>query len=77
MAISDESEKILFDFDFCGICKQLFHIEADKTTYKRKLQRFTDGCQNVKVLSEPELRLIPKAAAVFIFYLGVQTRRFD
>ncbi len=88
MSITDKKEITVFDFDFCGngffvldvayFCKQLFHIETDKHAYEQKVRSFLDGYQSVRDLSKEELALIPYAgAAVWIFYLGVQSRRFD
>ena len=88
MAVTDEKEITIFDFDFCGngwqildvgyFCKQLFFIESDKEQYELKIQSFLRGYQSSRFLSEKELRLIPKAgASIFIFYLGVQAQRFD
>ena len=88
MAVTDEKEITIFDFDFCGngwqildvgyFCKQLFFIESDKEQYELKIQSFLRGYQTNRFLSEKELRLIPKAgASIFIFYLGVQAQRFD
>ncbi len=88
MAVTDENEITIFDFDFCGngwqildvgyFCKQLFFIESDKEQYELKIQSFLRGYQSNRPLSEKELRLIPKAgAAIFVFYLGVQAQRFD
>ena len=88
MAVSNDKKITVFDFDFCGngcqvldigyFCKQLFHIETDKKEYELKMQSFLDGYKSVRQLSVNELKLIPKAGlAVFVFYLGVQARRFD
>lgn len=88
MAITNEKEITIFDFDFCGngpqildvgyFCKQLFHIETDKTTYEVKKKSFLEGYQSVRALSIAEVDFIPKAGlAVFVFYLGVQAQRFD
>ncbi|RAV28066.1 phosphotransferase [Sinomicrobium soli] len=88
MAVVNEKEITIFDFDFCGngwqvldiayFCKQLFFIESDKKQYESKVQSFLNGYQKVRALSDNELRLIPKAgASVFVFYLGVQAQRFD
>lgn len=88
MAISNEKEITIFDFDFCGngaqildvgyFCKHLFHIETDKNEYELKKNHFLDGYQSIRTLSEDELKLIPKAGlAVFVFYLGIQAKRFD
>lgn len=88
MAITDENDITIYDFDFCGngvqildvgyFCKQLFHIETDKNNYELKKKHFLEGYQNIRRLSDSELKLIPKAGlAVFVFYLGVQAQRFD
>ena len=88
MAITNEKEITIFDFDFCGngaqildigyFCKQLFHIETNKKEYELKIEYFLEGCQSIRRLSHNELKLIPKAGlAVFVFYLGVQAQRFD
>src|SRR5690606_27649020 len=88
MAVTDEKEIKIFDFDFCGngrqildvayFCKQLFFIESDKDVYELKVQNFLNGYTKERDLSEKELKLIPKAgASVFVFYLGVQVQRFD
>lgn len=88
MSIKDTDEITLFDFDFCGsgwlmmdvayFCTQLFHIETNKEEYEIKLQSFLSGYQSIRELSEDELNLIPKAGtAIWIFYLGIQVRRYD
>ncbi|WP_159021544.1 phosphotransferase [Formosa sp. L2A11] len=88
MSVKNSEEMTVFDFDFCGngscildvgyFCKQLFHIEADKSIYELKKAKFLEGYQSVLKLSEDELQLIPAAGmSVWIFYLGVQSRRFD
>jgi len=88
MAITQDKEITIFDFDFCGngwqildvgyFCKQLFFIESDKSQYELKVQSFLKGYQKIKELSNKELKLIPKAGtSVFVFYLGVQAQRYD
>ncbi|OBX23155.1 Ser/Thr protein kinase RdoA (MazF antagonist) [Gelidibacter algens] len=88
MAVTDENDITLFDFDFCGngaqildvgyFCKQLFHIEPDKHEYELKVNHFLEGYHTVRPLSSHELNLIPKAGlAVYVFYMGVQAQRFD
>jgi Ser/Thr protein kinase RdoA (MazF antagonist) len=88
MSISGEDEITLFDFDFCGkgylvldiayFCMQLFHIEPDKKIYELKVKNFLKGYQQVSLISNEEQKLIPYAGlAVWIFYLGVQSQRFD
>ncbi|KGO88066.1 aminoglycoside phosphotransferase [Flavobacterium rivuli WB 3.3-2 = DSM 21788] len=88
MAVTANNEVTVFDFDFCGngwlvfdiayFCKQLFHIEADKDQYELKAQSFLKGYNTIRTLTTNELQVIPKtAAAIWIFYLGVQCQRFD
>lgn len=88
MAVTNEKEITIFDFDFCGngwqildvgyFCKQLFFIESDKKQYELKVQSFLNGYQKIKELSNKELQIIPKAgASIFVFYLRIQTQRFD
>jgi len=88
MAVKNEKKITIFDFDFCGngwqildvayFCKQLFFIESDKKQYELKVQSFLNGYQKIRKFSNKELQLIPKAGvSVFVFYLGVQAKRFD
>ena len=88
MNIKDQNEPTIFDFDFCGngllifdvayFCKQLFHIEVNKDEYELKVQSFLKGYQSIRTLSEEEIKMIPDAAtAIWIFYLGIQSQRFD
>lgn len=88
MSITTQNEVTIFDFDFCGngylifdvayFCKQLFHIETDKKEYESKMKSFLNGYESIRKLTKEEMLLIPKAgAAVWIFYLGVQSQRFD
>ena len=88
LSVNDENEITIFDFDNCGngpfildvgyFCKQLFFIETNKQEYESKVQSFLNGYQKIRVLSDREIELIPEAgASIFIFYLGVQAKRFD
>ncbi|GAA5083029.1 hypothetical protein GCM10023210_01070 [Chryseobacterium ginsengisoli] len=88
LSVNKEDEIIIFDFDNCGngvlildiayFCKQLFFIESDKNEYEMKVESFLNGYRKERSLSEEELKLIPEAgASIFVFYLGVQTQRFD
>ncbi len=88
MSITEESAITIFDFDFCGngplvldvayFCKQLFHIENNKVEYESKKEQFLKGYQSIRSLTVEELQLIPEAgAAIWLFYLGVQSQRFD
>lgn len=88
MNIQGQSEITVFDFDFCGngwlildvayFCMQLFHTEPDKVAYKAKLTSFFEGYENLHPLTHEEKRLLPYAGmAIWIFYLGVQSQRFE
>ncbi|WP_066224587.1 phosphotransferase [Formosa haliotis] len=88
MSVKNTNDITLFDFDFCGngwfifdigyFCKQLFHIEMDKSNYELKRNKFLEGYNSVLTLRQVELDLLPKAGlAVYIFYLGIQCERFD
>lgn len=88
MSITKQNKVTIFDFDFCGngylifdvayFCKQLFHIETDKKEYESKMKSFLNGYESIRKLTKEEMLLIPKAgAAIWIFYLGVQSQRFD
>ena len=88
MNVANGNDITIFDFDFCGngllvfdvayFCKQLFHIETDKSMYELKAQSFLSGYQTIRKLSNAEIKFIPDAAtSIWIFYLGVQSKRFD
>jgi Ser/Thr protein kinase RdoA (MazF antagonist) len=88
MSITDKNEITFFDFDFCGngislldvayFCMQLFHIETDKNIYEQKVRWFLQGYRSIREISEQEISLIANAgASIWIFYLGVQSERFD
>lgn len=78
----------VFDFDFCGtgwllldvayFCSQLFHKETDKEQYEEKRAAFLTAYQNLMPLTQQELAGMGSAgAASWVFYVGVQSRRFD
>jgi len=88
MNITESKNITFFDFDFCGngllildvayFCKQLFHIETNKGDYELKFKNFIDGYKSIRPLTNEELAFIPDAGvAIWMFYLGVQARRFD
>ncbi|UZO80413.1 phosphotransferase [Aquimarina sp. ERC-38] len=88
MAILNDIDITLFDFDFCGngcqildvgyFCKQLFHIESDKQQFLLKTQSFLKGYHTNRPLSKKEIDFIPRAGVlVFLFYLGIQAQRYD
>src|SRR5690606_8804343 len=64
MAVTDEKEITIFDFDCCGngaqildvgyFCKQLFFIESDKKQYEIKVHSFLKDYQKIKELSDKE-----------------------
>ncbi|MEX6687968.1 phosphotransferase [Danxiaibacter flavus] len=84
-----ESGKItLFDFDFCGngfLCLdvayyvlQLYHVERDEETRDKKLAAFFKGYEFIVPLSPEEKRILPMlGVALYIFYLGVQSNRYE
>lgn len=87
-SINKQNEITIFDFDNCGngsfildigyFCKQLFFIEQDKNQYQLKLKKFITGYKKNRELTQQEINLIPEAgASIFIYYLGIQTQRFD
>ena len=88
MSIKNETTVTLFDFDFCGngwllldigyFMMQLFHTEPDKALFEAKSKSFYRGYEQVTKIPDEEKELIPYAGlAVWIFYLGVQSQRFD
>ncbi len=88
MSIQDENTLTLFDFDFCGngwlvldvayFVMQLFHTTPDKEDFSGKAEAFYRGYEREVPLSRAEKQLIPYAGmAIWIFYLGVQSQRFD
>jgi Ser/Thr protein kinase RdoA (MazF antagonist) len=88
MNIAGDRDITLFDFDFCGngwlmldvayFMVQLFNTEPDKKLYEVKRTAFYRGYESITTLSEEERRLLPHAGlAIWLFYLGVQARRFD
>lgn len=88
MHINSESDMTIFDFDFCGngwllhdiayFIMQLFHVEADKDAFKRKQDAFFAGYETITKISAEEKRLLPYSGlSIWIFYLGIQSQRFD
>ena len=88
MNIEDEETITIFDFDFCGngwllldlayFNLQLFNTEPDLLVYQSKSDSFIKGYQDITLISEEEFSLIPHAGlALWIFYFGVQSQRFD
>lgn len=88
MAITDDGQVTLFDFDNCGngwlildvgyYCMQLFYTEPDKAQYEEKKKAFLDGYRSATPLPHEELEVIPYAGlAIWTYYLGVQAQRFD
>ena len=88
MHIKNESEMTIFDFDFCGngwllhdiayFIMQLYHNEPDKQLYRTKQQAFFSGYEAIATISAEEKKLLPYSGlAIWIFYLGVQSERFD
>ncbi len=88
MHIENDSKMTIFDFDFCGngwllhdiayFIMQLYHNEPDKQLYHAKQQAFFSGYESISAVSAEEKRLLPYSGlAIWIFYLGVQSERFD
>ena len=88
MNITKDSKITVFDFDFCGngwlildvayCTMQLFNTEPDKKAYEKKVNSLYQGYESILPLSKEEKELIPAAAlATWIFYLGVQSQRFN
>src|SRR5690606_135447 len=88
MHIKNESEMTIFDFDFCGngwllhdiayFIMQMYHHESDKKLYRSKQQAFYSGYMSVASISDEEMKLLPYSGlSIWIFYLGVQSQRFD
>ncbi|MEM8966474.1 MAG: phosphotransferase [Bacteroidota bacterium] len=87
-SVDKDSTITLFDFDFCGnawlvldlsyFCMQLFHTEPDKNIFQIKMKKFFEGYGAYAFVSNEEKELLPLAGlAVWMFYLGVQSQRFD
>ncbi|TDB68101.1 phosphotransferase [Arundinibacter roseus] len=88
MHILNEETHTIFDFDFCGngyllfdvayFIMQLYHIEPNKELYQKRRKAFLSGYTAILPISAQELELLPEAGrALWIFYLGVQSQRFD
>lgn len=88
MHINTESEMTIFDFDFCGngwllhdiayFLMQLFHVEPDKKDFERKKEAFLAGYESItKITEEEKSLLIYSGLSIWIFYLGIQSQRFD
>lgn len=88
MNIAPDGKITLFDFDFCGngwllldvayTITQLFHTEPDKEKFKAKQESFFSGYKAVTPMDSAEKQLLPVAGlAIWIFYLGVQSQRFN
>jgi Ser/Thr protein kinase RdoA (MazF antagonist) len=77
-----------FDFDFCGngwllhdvayFLMQLRRQEQDMNVYEQKKEAFLKGYRKYNTISQAEMALLPwSGLSIWIFYLGVQCRRFD
>ncbi|MFA0962773.1 phosphotransferase [Roseivirga sp. BDSF3-8] len=88
MNITPEETFTFFDFDFCGngwllhdvayFLTQMYFQEADKQVYEGKKAAFLRGYTRTNSLSDEEIALLPwSSLSIWIFYLGVQSRRFD
>ncbi|MEH0153097.1 phosphotransferase [Limibacter armeniacum] len=88
MNLEQDGKITVFDFDFCGngwllldiayFMMQLFLTAPDKDLFELKAAAFYKGYATVAEISEQEKQLLPVAGlAIWIFYLGVQSSRFD
>ncbi|GAB3166094.1 phosphotransferase [Telluribacter humicola] len=88
MNITNTLEITLFDFDFCGngylfydlayTIMQLYYTEPDKEKYQKKLESFLAGYESITPIYAEEKKWLSLAGlAIWIFYLGVQSQRFD
>lgn len=88
MHINSESEMTIFDFDFCGngwllhdiayFIMQIFHAEPDKKEFEAKKEAFLSGYGSINEITEEEKSLlIYSGLSIWIFYLGIQSQRFD
>ncbi len=86
--ISDQQEITFFDFDFCGngwLCLdlayyvlQVYNLEKEEGERRLKTAHFLQGYESVVSVTDEERRLVPMlGVCLYIFYLGVQCRRFD
>jgi len=67
-----------FVLDIAYTAMQLFHTEPDQDKLKSKLDQFYNGYASTNAISAEEKQLLPLAGlAIWIFYLGVQSQRFD
>lgn len=82
------SNVTIFDFDFCGngwliydlayYVMQIHSTEATSEEYELKMNSFLEGYESVTKISEEERRLLPiLGLAIYVFYVGVQCKRFD
>jgi Ser/Thr protein kinase RdoA (MazF antagonist) len=86
--IGKDNEITIFDLDFCGngwLCLdiayyilQLHSIEREEKVCAEKLNSFLRGYESVTSIGAEEKRIIPMLGlAMYFFYLGVQSRRYD
>ena len=88
MAIANNNDITIFDFDFCGngllitdvayFLNQLYHIEPDKNRYEELRKEFLEGYGKRAEITSGELELVPFLGwSAFMFYLGIQVKRLD
>jgi Ser/Thr protein kinase RdoA (MazF antagonist) len=86
--IAAANQVTIFDFDFCGngwLCldlayyiMQVHSTEKDENERLQKVTSFLNGYESITKISQEEKRLIPMlGVALYFFYLGVQSRRYD
>ena len=86
--VTSSGHVTLFDFDFCGngwlaldlayTVMQLYHTEPDKEIFEKKRTAFYKGYESIETIPALEKELLSHLGiAVWVFYLGVQSRRFN
>jgi Ser/Thr protein kinase RdoA (MazF antagonist) len=88
MNITEDGNITIFDFDFCGngwLCNdiayyilQLHSTEKDEAERELKKESFFAGYESITQISNEEKRVLPMlGVALYFFYLGIQSQRFD
>ncbi|WP_113652649.1 phosphotransferase [Pedobacter namyangjuensis] len=84
----DGNDITIFDFDFCGngwliydlayYIMQIHSTEVSTADYELKVSSFLNGYESITKISTEERRLLPVLGlAIYVFYVGVQCKRFD
>jgi Ser/Thr protein kinase RdoA (MazF antagonist) len=86
--VTATNQVTIFDFDFCGngwLCldlayyiMQVHSTEKDENECRQKVASFLSGYESFVKLSAEEKRLLPiLGVALYFFYLGIQSQRYD